>query len=111
MPAYVAKQLLRYKHPHPTKLQHCPYNPNPIKYGQDKQAIDPINRSPKLKDTNKKCIQHIVGRFLQYACAVNHTILMALSAIASQQAAPTEDKHNHPNQFLDYMATHPDSKI
>jgi hypothetical protein len=36
---------------------------------------------------------------------------MALNAIASQQAAPTEDTHNHLNQFLDYMATHPDAKI
>jgi hypothetical protein len=36
---------------------------------------------------------------------------MALSAIASQQAAPTEDMHNRINQLLDYMATHPDAKI
>jgi hypothetical protein len=36
---------------------------------------------------------------------------MALSAIASQQAAPTEDTRNCVNQFLDYMATHPDAKI
>jgi hypothetical protein len=31
MPAYVAKQLLQYEHPHPTKPQHCLYNTNPIK--------------------------------------------------------------------------------
>ncbi len=54
MPAYVAKQLLWYEHPHPTKLQHCPYNPNPIKYGQDNQASDPIDTSPKLNEANKK---------------------------------------------------------
>jgi hypothetical protein len=36
---------------------------------------------------------------------------MALSAIASQQAAPTEDTHNQVNQFLNYTATHPDAKI
>jgi hypothetical protein len=34
---------------------------------------------------------------------------MALSAIASQQATPTEDTHNCINLFLDYMATHPDA--
>jgi hypothetical protein len=43
MPAYVAKQLLRCKHPHPTKPQHCHYNPNSIKYGQGNQVTDPIN--------------------------------------------------------------------
>jgi hypothetical protein len=36
---------------------------------------------------------------------------MALSAIASQQALPTEDMRNCINQFLNYMATHPDAKI
>jgi hypothetical protein len=111
MPAYVAKQLLRYKHPHPTNPQHCPYNSNPIKYGQDNQATDPIDTSPKLDKANKKCIQQIVGSFLYYACTVNPTKLMALSAIASQQAAPTEDKCNCIKQFLDYMATHPNAKI
>jgi hypothetical protein len=35
---------------------------------------------------------------------------MALSAIASQQAASTEDMRNPVNQFLDYMATHPDAE-
>ncbi len=36
---------------------------------------------------------------------------MALSAIASQQAVPTEDTCNCVNQFLNYMATHPDAII
>jgi hypothetical protein len=111
MPVYVAKQLLRYKHPHPTKLQHCPYNPNLIKYSQDNQATDPINTSPKLNEANTKHIQQIIRSFLYYACTVNPTILMALSAIASQQTAPTEDTCNCVNQFLNYMATHPDAKI
>jgi hypothetical protein len=84
MPVYIAKHLLQYKHPHPRKLQHCPYNPNPIKYGQDNQATDPIDTSPKLNKANKKHIKQIVGSFLYYARAVNPTILMALSAIASQ---------------------------
>ncbi len=48
MPAYAAKQLLWYEHPHPTKPHYYPYNPNPIKYGQDNQATDLINPSPKL---------------------------------------------------------------
>jgi hypothetical protein len=111
MPAYVAKQLLWYEHPHPTKLQHCLYNPNPIKYGQDNQATDPIGTSPKLDEANKKHIQQIVGSFLYCAHAVNPTILMALSAIASQQALPTDYMRNRVNQFLNYMASHPDAKI
>jgi hypothetical protein len=104
MPAYVAKQLLRYEHPHP-------YNPNPIKYGQDNQATDLIDTSLKLDKSNKKPIQQIARSFLYYARAVDSTIFMALSAIVSQQAAPTEDTCNHINQFLHYMSTHPNAKI
>ena len=36
---------------------------------------------------------------------------MALSAIAAQQSAPTEQTRDRVHQFLDYMATHPDAKI
>jgi hypothetical protein len=111
MPTYVTKQLLQFEHPHPTKPQHCPYNPNPIKYGQSNQATHPIDNSPKLNEANKKHIQQIVRSFLYYAHTVDPTILMALSAIASQQALPNENMRNRINQFLDYMATHPDAKI
>jgi hypothetical protein len=51
----------------------------------------------------KKRIQQIVGSFLYYAGAVNLTILMALSAVASQQAAPTEGTHNS-NAKIQYCA-------
>jgi hypothetical protein len=50
----------------------------------------------------------IVGSSLYYAWAVDPTILMALSEIASQQAALTENKMKHVNQFLDLMWTHSD---
>jgi hypothetical protein len=36
---------------------------------------------------------------------------MALSAIAAQQSAPTEETLARVNQFLDYMWTRPDAKI
>jgi hypothetical protein len=93
------------------KRQHCLYNPNRIKYGQDNQATDPIDKSPKLNKANIKRIQQIIGSFLYYAHAVDPTILMAIFAISSQHAAPTKDMHNRLNQFLDYMATHPHAKI
>ncbi len=38
-------------------------------------------------------------------------ILMALSEISSQQAAPTENTMKCVNHFLDYMWTHPDAII
>jgi hypothetical protein len=108
---YVMKQLTKYSHIAPLKPQHCPYLPNPIKYGRDNQAPSPLDDSPLLDEAGKKHLQQIVGSFLYYARAVDPTILMALSEISSQLAAPTENTLKHVNQFLDYMWTHPDVDI
>jgi hypothetical protein len=109
MPAYVKKQLTKYNHVAPLKPQHCPYVPNPIKYGKDNLAPSPLDKSPCLNEAQKKRIHQIVGSFLYYAQAVNPTILIALLEIASQQVAPTENTIECVNQFLDYMWTHPDA--
>jgi hypothetical protein len=105
------KQLTKYGHVAPLKPQHCPYLPNPIKYGKDSQAPSPLDDSPLLDEAGKKRVQQIVGSFLYYARAVDPTFLMALSEISSQQGAPTEDTIKRVNQFLDYMWTHPDAII
>ena len=43
--------------------------------------------------------------------AVNKKLLVALSAIASQQAAATEDTAAAIEQLLDYVATYPNDGI
>jgi hypothetical protein len=111
MPAYVMKQLTKYSHFAPLKLQHCLYSPNPIKYSKDNQLPSPLDESLCLDKAQKKCIQRIVGSFLYYAQAVDPTIFMALLEIALQQAAPTENTMKCVNQFFDYMWTHPDAII
>jgi hypothetical protein len=85
--------------------------PNPITNGKDTQAPMPTDDSPLLDDAGKKCIQQVVGSFLYYARAVNPTILMALSNIATQQTTPTENTKKQVDQFFDYMWTHPNAKI
>ncbi len=85
--------------------------PNPINYGKDNQAPNPTDDSPLINDADKKQIQQVVGSFLYYAQAVDMTILMALSDIATQQAPPTKNTKNRVDQFLDYMWTHPDAII
>jgi hypothetical protein len=111
MVKYVMKKLTKYGHIAPLKPQHCPYLPNPIKHGKDNQAPSPLDDSPLLDEAGKKCIKQIVGSFLYYTQAVDLTILMALSEISSQQAAPTENTMKRVNQFLNYMWTHPDAII
>jgi hypothetical protein len=103
MPKYVMKQLTCYAHPAPGRPQLPPFLPNPITYSKDTQAPTPTDDSPLLDDASKKRIQQVVGSFLYYARAVNPTILMALSNITTQQAAPTVNTKKQVHQFLDYM--------
>jgi hypothetical protein len=111
MPKYVMKQLTRDAHPTPDRPKHCPFLPNPITYAKDTQAPTPTDDSPLLDGAGKKHIQEVVGSFLYYARAIDLTILMELSNIATEQAAPTENTKKQVKKFLDYMWTHPDAKI
>jgi hypothetical protein len=111
MPGYIKKLLQKYKHKMPTKPQHCPYTPAPKQYGAEAQAPLPIDISPKLSDEEIKEIQRIVGSILYYARAVDITVLMALSSIASEQTRGTMNTMAKAKQLLDYLATHPDATI
>ena len=49
--------------------------------------------------------------FLNYARAIDATMLPALGSLATQQAAPTENTMTLAKQFLDYADTHLDAII
>jgi hypothetical protein len=78
---------------------------------EDNQAPNPTNNSHLLDIASKKRIQQIVRSFLYYAQAVDPTILMALSNMATQQSAPTKNTKKRVKQFLDYVWMHPDAII
>lgn len=62
-----------------------------------------------LDKAGKKYVQEVMGVFLFYAWAVYNTMLVALSAIALEQAKPTEKTLHKVKQFLDYAASNPDA--
>jgi len=72
---------------------------------------DPTNDSPPLDPVGRKYIQKVVGKLLYYGRAVDSTILVALSSLASQQAIATENTHAAITQLLDYCATHPSATL
>ena len=55
---------------------------------------------PLLSEKENKYIQKVTGKYLLYGRAVDHMMLTALSAIASQQSAPTSDTMKIVKQFL-----------
>ena len=56
-------------------------------------------------------IQQIVSSILYYARAVDMTVLVALSSIASEQMRATEKTQKRCVQLLDYLASNSEAKV
>eukprot|EP00804_Cyclotella_cryptica_P011793 CCRYP_011361-RA/>CCRYP_011361-RA protein AED:0.17 eAED:0.11 QI:0/0/0/0.8/0.25/0.2/5/0/1137 len=111
LPGYIQKVLQRFQHDTPSTPQHCPFQPNPRKFGTDSQDTLPPDESNPLEPGGITRVQQVVGALLFYARAVDNTILPALSTIASSQAAATEQTLARCTQLLDYCASNPDAKV
>eukprot|EP00804_Cyclotella_cryptica_P007704 CCRYP_001322-RA/>CCRYP_001322-RA protein AED:0.33 eAED:0.33 QI:0/0/0/1/0/0/2/0/410 len=74
-------------------------------------AQDLILTDASLDAAGLKRIQQIVEALLYYARAVNNTILLSLSVIASEQAHLTQLTYKCCHQLLDYCASHPDAVV
>ena len=104
------RAVAKYQHTKPTAPQHAPYQAAPIHYGAKVQRVATDTSAP-LNKTEIQCVQDIVGTLLYYACAVDPTLLAALSAIAACQANDTRAVYDACHQQLDYVATHPNAGI
>ncbi len=100
MPEYVTNSLKRFQHPPPPVRQDQPHPHIAKAYGAKEQHANPINNSPPLNKAGKKFIPEITGVFLFLARAVNLTMLMPLSALASKQATPTKQTMEKCLQFF-----------
>jgi hypothetical protein len=70
-----------------------------------------IDTSAPLSPDAIKPVQDIVRMLLYYRCAVNPTLLTALSSIAKQQANGTTLVAESCQQVLNYVATYPNAGI
>ena len=68
-----------------------------------------VDTSTKLGDKDKTFVQQVTGTFMYYVRAIYATVLLALSAILSDQADPTKDITKKTLEFLDYVTTNPDA--
>ena len=94
----------------PVKLQaQLSLQSTPPKHGKAAQDLPPKDNSPTIDKKRKKCVQQVIGTYLYYGCAVDKTILCSLSEIAGQQGSPIEKSMKQVDQFLNYMATHPEA--
>jgi len=109
MPGYVEAALHKFQHPRPKRPQDAPHKSNLPQYGSKVQLTDAPDTTPRLPQAGVRRIQAIVGTLLWYSRAVDSTLRVALSSIASQQSKATEQTAAATNQLLDYCATHPDA--
>ena len=73
------------------KPQLPPHKCREVKYGSKTQLALEKDTSNPLNDAGIRRFQTIVGALLWIGRAVNNKLLVALSAIGSQQASATED--------------------
>ena len=88
-----------------------PLKSPPRKYGMGAQDPIPPDDTAKIDKKRVRVVQQVIGGCLYYGRAVDETIIMALSAIASEQAAATENTERKVLKLLNYLATHPEAKI
>jgi hypothetical protein len=90
MPGYVQAALHKFQHPTPKKPEDAPYKHNIPQYGIKVHLTELPDNSPPLLKVEVTRLQQVVGTFLFYTQAVDSTMLVALSTLASQQANATE---------------------
>ena len=110
MPTYIPELLKNIQHI-PCIPEHAPHKYNVPIYGQKIQYATEDNNLPQLEEEDKTRIQQIIGSLLYYGRAVDPTILVALSTLASQQNAPTKETADAITKLLNYVATHPNATI
>ena len=96
MPKYFARALHKFKQSlqkfHPdNKPEYSPHKHVEPNYVQKVQYAEPTDDAPTLDSDNINLIQKIVGTFWYYGIAVDNTVLVALSTIASEQSVATSN--------------------
>ena len=105
MTRYVDHTLIRFKYIIARRAQYQPYQHTVPTYGARQQfSVEPDGTAVLDKD-GKKFVQQVTGNFLYYARAVDITILVALSKIASEQASLTKNTMKKFILFLDSVAS------
>ena len=111
MPGYIAKALLRFNHAPPKRAQHSPHAWTAPTYGAKVQLADAPDTSAPLSNQGITFLQQIIGTLLYYARAVDNTMLVAISALSSEQTRGTEATMQAAVHLLNYCATHPDAVV
>ena len=80
---YIIMALKQLQHIFPSKPELSPNEWTKPVYGQKRQCAKSVDKSPLLDEKGIKIVQHVVGIFLYYSCAIDNTVLPALNEISA----------------------------
>jgi hypothetical protein len=109
MPDYVTTALQRINFT-PSSKPNSPILYEPPTYGASTQ-FELIDSSPPATPAQQHFLRQAVGSFRYYAQAIDSTILLTLSRLASAQAAPTSNTMLMLDRLLNYIAQFPAAAI
>ena len=105
MRQYIAKAVVQFGHKPPSKPQMQPHPHTKPVYGAMVQYEKPTDNSEPATKEEEKLIRQVIGKLLYYARAVDLTLLIVLSALASVQSKATKHTLELVRWLLDYVAT------
>ena len=111
MPGYDERALQRFQQAAPSRSEYSPHTWQKPTYGTKTQYAPPEDTSASPNAADTKHVQEVLGTFLFYVRAVNSTMRVALSTLASQQSKGTKATMIALTQFLNYAATNPDAAL
>jgi hypothetical protein len=106
MPGYIKDALHKFQHPLPKRPQYAPHNWTVPAYGQCIKYAPLPDAAPPATAAEITRAQEIMGTFLYNARAVDPTLLVPLSALASQLSTDTATTIKAVSHLLDYCSTH-----
>ena len=80
------------------------------KYGPAQQ-FESIDLSPAASPAEQTHLQSAVGKFRWYSEAIDYTLLLPLSKLATQQSAPTQQTMDDLSRFLNYADQFPEAQL
>ena len=111
MSGYLDKAFVRFNHEKPMKIQSSLHPHVPPNYEAKTQCAAEEIESPPLSKEDTTYVQAVARTLLYHARAVDPTILPALSAIATEEAQPTQKTLKNVKQLLDYCSTKEEAMI
>jgi hypothetical protein len=101
MSGYIKDALHKFQHPLPKRPQYAPHNWSVLAYGKRTQYAPPPGTAPSATAEDITRAQAIVGTLLYNAQEVDPTLLVPLSALASQLSTATTTTIKDVSHLLD----------